>query len=178
MNFTPTEQRVFSLKPGDVLVTEGSGSLSAVGASAVWNDEIEGPVCFQHTLLRLRPRPGTHGRYLAWWCRFAFADRIFASSAAGANIFNLSAERVRELPMASIPLHSQTAVDFWNWDLFGSIRIPVADVSQQRGIARDIVRVQELMEIVRRSVALARERRQALITAAVTGDLDIPGAAA
>jgi len=46
------------------------------------------------------------------------------------------------------------------------------------GIARDIVRVQELMEIVRRSVALARERRQALITAAVTGDLDIPGAAA
>src|SRR6476469_684584 len=42
MNFTPTEQRVFSLKPGDVLVTEGSGSLSAVGASAVWNDEIEG----------------------------------------------------------------------------------------------------------------------------------------
>jgi type I restriction enzyme S subunit len=35
MNFTPDEQRVFSLNPGDVLVSEGAGSLQAVGASAV-----------------------------------------------------------------------------------------------------------------------------------------------
>jgi type I restriction enzyme S subunit len=26
MNFTPDEQRLFSLQPGDVLVTEGSGA--------------------------------------------------------------------------------------------------------------------------------------------------------
>lgn len=33
MNFTPDEQRIFELRPGDVLLTEGSGSRSAVGQS-------------------------------------------------------------------------------------------------------------------------------------------------
>ena len=57
MDFNPSEQRTFSLMPGDVLVSEGSGSLGTVGASAVWNAEIDGVVCFQNTLLRLRPKP-------------------------------------------------------------------------------------------------------------------------
>jgi type I restriction enzyme S subunit len=35
---------------------------------------------------------------LAWWCRYAYASRLFASAASGANIFHLSADRVRALP--------------------------------------------------------------------------------
>jgi type I restriction enzyme S subunit len=110
MNFTPDEQRVFSLRPGDVLVTEGSGSLRSVGASSVWLGEIDHPVCFQNTLLRLRPRPATDPRFLAWWCRYAFADGIFASVATGANIFHVSAERVRSLPMTYIDLRRQHVI--------------------------------------------------------------------
>jgi type I restriction enzyme S subunit len=110
MNFDPNEQRVFSLKAGDVLVTEGSGSLSAVGASAVWDGEIEGMVCFQNTLLRLRPLGATDPRFLAWWCRFAFADGVFASIATGANIFHVSAERVRGLPIAWFAPRQQRAI--------------------------------------------------------------------
>lgn len=110
MNFAPPEQQMFSLKHGDVLVTEGSGSLGSVGASAVWSGEIEGPVCFQNTLLRLRPRPGTDPRFLAWWCRHAFADGIFASVALGANIFHVSAERVRALPLRYVSLSTQRAI--------------------------------------------------------------------
>lgn len=72
----------------------------------------------------------------------------------------------------------ERAVDFRNWDLFGSIPVPVVDVVQQRGIGQEIVRVQELREIVDRSVAIARERRQALITAAIRGELAVPDAAA
>src|SRR5262249_20385166 len=75
MNFSPSEQEVFALRPGDVLVSEGSGSLSAVGASAVWNGEVAGRVCFQNTLLRLRPRrTTTDSRFLAWWSRAAYAS--------------------------------------------------------------------------------------------------------
>jgi len=110
MNFNPKEQAIFSLRPGDVLVTEGSGSITAVGASSVWNGEIDGTVCFQNTVLRLRPRPGTDGRFLAWWCRHAFADGLFASAATGANIYHLSAERVRGLPMAQVPLAEQRMI--------------------------------------------------------------------
>ncbi|MDQ6783612.1 MAG: restriction endonuclease subunit S [Actinomycetota bacterium] len=107
MNFTPREQHVFSLRPGDVLMTEGSGSLRSVGASAVWQGEIAGPVCFQNTLLRLRPRPMTDGRFLAWWCRHAFADGLLASISTGANIFHVSAERVRSLPLMYVELADQ-----------------------------------------------------------------------
>jgi type I restriction enzyme S subunit len=98
MNFTPQEQAVFSLRPGDVLITEGAGSLAAVGTSAVWNGEIEGTVCFQNTLLRLRPRGDTDARFLAWWARHAYASGLFGSVAGGANILHLGAERVRGLP--------------------------------------------------------------------------------
>jgi type I restriction enzyme S subunit len=100
MNFSPTEQRFFSLRPSDVLVTEGSGSLATVGASATWSGDLPGTICFQNTLLRLRPRSeATDPRFLAWWARHAFASGIFASIATGANIFHVSAERVRSLPV-------------------------------------------------------------------------------
>ncbi len=110
MNFDPKEQERFALRPGDVLVTEGSGSLSAVGASAVWQGELSGVICFQNTLLRLRPRPSTDPRFLGWWCRYAFADGLFASIATGANIHHVSAERVRALPMVYSALPQQRAI--------------------------------------------------------------------
>src|SRR5690242_11630995 len=95
MNFTPQEQRFFSLREGDILVTEGSGSLRTVGASAVWRNNLPGTVCFQNTLLRIRPRScETDPKFLEWWCRFAYADGLFASVGGGVNIFHLSAERV------------------------------------------------------------------------------------
>jgi type I restriction enzyme, S subunit len=114
MNFTPQEQKTFALAPGDVLVTEGSGSLSSVGAAAVWTGEIDGTICFQNTLLRLRPRPGiTDGRFLGWWARSAFGSGVFASIATGANIYHVSAERVRSLPIKLPSIATQRCiVDF------------------------------------------------------------------
>lgn len=111
MNFTPSEQKVYRLKHGDVLVTEGSGSLSAVGASVVWSGEIQGVVCFQNTLLRMRPRSQmTDPRFLAWWSQFAFDDGLYASLAAGANIYHLSAERVRSVPVSFPDVAQQRAI--------------------------------------------------------------------
>lgn len=102
MDFSPGEQRTYALRRGDVLVTEGAGSLVAVGASAVWTGEIDGVVCFQNTLLRLRPRQGNDSRFLMWWARHAHGSGLFASIAGGANIYHLGAEKVRLLP-ASAP---------------------------------------------------------------------------
>ena len=102
MDFSPAEQAVYALRPGDVLVTEGAGSLAAVGASAVYSGEIDGVVCFQNTLLRLRPRGSTDARFLMWWARHAYGSGLLASVAAGANIYHLGADNVRALP-ASMP---------------------------------------------------------------------------
>jgi type I restriction enzyme S subunit len=76
----------------------------------VWNDDLPGLYCFQNTLLRLRPRGDTDPRFLAWWCRHAFASGEFASIAAGANIFHLSAERVRSLAMTYVIPEEQRAI--------------------------------------------------------------------
>jgi type I restriction enzyme S subunit len=110
MNFTLKEQAVFALAPGDVLVTEGSGSVGSVGATSVWRGEIDDVVCFQNTLLRLRPRDGTDPRFLGWWARAAHGSGLFASIASGANIYHISAERVRALPIGLPPIEEQRRI--------------------------------------------------------------------
>jgi type I restriction enzyme, S subunit len=158
MNFTPAEQRVFALRPGDVLVTEGAGSLLAVGANAVWSGDIEGTICFQNHLLRLRATDRAEPRFIAWWARYAYESGLLASLATGAQILNLGAENVRALP----------------------VRMPSRDA--QRTVA-DLLDVQvgsleAAKSSLLRQIDLLLERRQALITAAVTGHLRIPGVAA
>lgn len=110
MNFDPREQVTFALRRGDVLVSEGAGSLTAVGTSAVWQEEMSGTVCFQNTLLRLRPKAGSDERFLGWWARHAYYAGLFAAIAGGANIFHLSAERVRSLPCWMPSLETQRKV--------------------------------------------------------------------
>lgn len=151
MNFDPPERARYSLQCGDILVTEGSGSLSAVGASAVWSEELQEPICFQNTLLRLRPRSGTDGRFLAWWCRYAFADGLFASVATGANIFHLSAERIRALPMKLLSLQRQRAIaDF---------------------LDAETARIDALIAKKRRLIELLDEEQMSVVTDAVCGEL-------
>lgn len=111
MNFGPSEQAVFALRYGDVVVTEGSGSRDTVGTSTVWRDELPPPVCFQNTVLRLRPRAGlADGRYLAWWARHARAAGLMAATASGANILHLSAEALRRLPVPDVDLPRQRQI--------------------------------------------------------------------
>ncbi len=98
MNFDPVEQSIFGLVPGDVLMTEGSGSAETVGTSAVWGAEIPGTVCFQNTLLRLRPRTGvTDGRFLAWWARHAHASGQINAVTTGANIQHIGSDGLKDL---------------------------------------------------------------------------------
>lgn len=150
MNFTPQEQKIFSLASGDVLVTEGSGSLSSVGAAAVWNGEIGGTICFQNTLLRLRPRPGlTDGKFLGWWARSAFGSGLFASVATGANIYHVSADRVRALPIEVPPLEEQRRIaDF---------------------LDAESTRLGRVISARRRQVQLLEERSSARVLNAVRG---------
>lgn len=155
MNFTPAEQRIFALARGDVLVSEGAGSLAAVGATAVWNAELAGTICFQNTLLRIRPRGDVDARFLGWWSRHAFSSGLFAAVAGGANIYHLGAQRVRGLPIAVPPIDTQRAtVD----------RLDREEAQAHRAI-----------QSLEAQLALLAERRQALITSAVSGLVELDG---
>jgi type I restriction enzyme S subunit len=67
----------------------------------------------------------------------------------------------------------ERAVDFRNWDLFGRIPIPVVPLAEQREVGEWISKARPIREVIERSTELAAERRQALITAAVTGQFDV-----
>ncbi|ADI06925.1 restriction modification system DNA specificity subunit [Streptomyces bingchenggensis BCW-1] len=67
----------------------------------------------------------------------------------------------------------ERAVDFRNWNLFGRIPIPDVSFKEQQEIGEWIKSARPLRIAVDRSNALAIERRQALITAAVTGQIDV-----
>lgn len=64
------------------------------------------------------------------------------------------------------------------WNGFKDIRIPVPPLNEQNAIVafldRENTRTTELQETLHRSITLLKERRSALITAAVTGQLQIP----
>jgi len=112
MNFTPKEQLKYALRPGDVLVTEGCGSLGQIGANAVWQGQIAEPVCFQNTLLRLRAIDGlTLQAFVSHWARYAFESGAFADVASGTNIFHIGAERaaVMSFPRLSVERQAEIA---------------------------------------------------------------------
>ncbi|MCT1886908.1 restriction endonuclease subunit S [Dietzia cinnamea] len=85
MDFTPVERERYQLKDGDVLVSEGSASPTAIGIPAVWHDELEGPVCIQNTLLRFRAVDGvTTPAFVRHWCLWAFEAGEFRDAAGEA----------------------------------------------------------------------------------------------
>jgi type I restriction enzyme S subunit len=87
MNFSPSEFETFQLRAGDVLLNEGSGSAKEVGKPAIWNGELDG-VCFQNTLLRVRPHA-----YSAELLRYAFLylalSGQFIANTKGVNIIHI-----------------------------------------------------------------------------------------
>jgi len=69
----------------------------------------------------------------------------------------------------------ERAVDFRNWDLFSRIPVPKVPVLEQRTVAEMIRKISPLKVAVERSADLARERKQALITQVVAGDIEVSG---
>ncbi len=155
MNFTPAEQKVYALALGDILVTEASGSADAVGATAVWQQQLPEVVCFQNTLIRVRPRlEGKYSsEYLAWWARASHASGAMKVWATGANILHLGSAGLRAMP---VPVRSHPEQEV--------AVAACATVDQQ---------AQVLTRLHRKSLELLRERKEALIAATVSGEIDV-----
>ena len=133
MNFSPAEQATFSLRPGDVLVTEGCGSIGQLGAAARWDGEIGGTVCFQNTLLRLRAVEGlTDPGFVEVWARHAFSSGLFAAVASGTNIFHIGSTRAKQVPLLLPPLVDQLRIV----DLLGALDHQAEVLSGVKATAR------------------------------------------
>lgn len=150
MSFPPGEWERYGVEVGDILVCEGG----EVGRAAVWEDP-ERKLYFQKALHRLRPiDPHVDDpRYMMYALMAAAKLGVFQAASNKATIDHLTGEKLAE--------H----------------RFPFPPIDEQREIVRelDTVRADADAVIDKLTVQdeLLAERKQALITAAVTGQITV-----
>jgi type I restriction enzyme, S subunit len=146
MTFEPHEYLRYRLRRGDLLVCEGG----YVGRSAIWDGRVE--TCFyQKSLHRVRARGEVPVEWLMYWLRYATATGIFEAEGNLTTIAHLTGEQLAEY------------------------RIPIPEDGYRRvtEIASEIAYIRETERKMLAANELVAERRQALITAAVTGQIDV-----
>jgi type I restriction enzyme S subunit len=92
MNFTDAELDTYRLQPGDLLLSEASGSRGEVGKPALWSGEIE-DCAFQNTLLRVRARKH-EPEFLLHYFRYMALSGRFVPEARGVGINHLGRSRL------------------------------------------------------------------------------------
>jgi len=142
MNFSPSEFRVYQLKPGDVLLNEGQ-SLELVGRPAIFNNDVP-DACFQNTLVRFRPAStGLEPKFaLTVFRAYLWNHRFRKIARWTTNIAHLGAERFAALEFPLPPLVEQRHI--------------VSEVERHESIIRDletcIDRVTARCAVLRRSI--------------------------
>ncbi len=159
MHASATKEQIqrFSLRAGDVLITKDSESWDDIAVPAVVCDDMPDVLCGYH-LAQIRPGHGCVGGFLA---------RAFAA-VGPRDQFRLSANGITRFGLGS--------------DAIRTALFPVPPVPEQRAIAefldRQTAKIDALVAKVREAIERLKEYRTALISAAVTGKIDVRGAAA
>jgi type I restriction enzyme M protein len=144
-----------SLRPGDVLMTEG-GDLDKLGRGTVWRGEIDGCL-HQNHVFALRPDPDKlDADYLALLTQ-SFHGRCYFES-TGVKTTNLASTNSSKILAFPVPL-------------------PELDVQRHlvSTLSAHIELAERTLTAIDRQMTLLGERRLALITTAVTGQMDASG---
>jgi type I restriction enzyme S subunit len=147
MWFSKRDRAQLCLVRGDLLVSEGGD----VGRSCIWASELE--ICyFQNSVNRVRARDGHSNRYLYYWISTVKDKGYIDVLCNKSTIAHFTAEKVAAVP------------------------IPLPAPSEQTQIAafldRETAKIDALVAEQRRLMALLKEKRQAVISHAVTMGLN------
>lgn len=96
MNFTDAEMITYRLHPGDIVLSEASGSPGEVGKPALWTGELD-DCAFQNTLIRVRPT-AHEPRFLLHYFRYVALTGGFLPSSRGVGINHLGRARLAGWP--------------------------------------------------------------------------------
>lgn len=149
MDIRPDEAERFMVRKGDLLMVEGR----ELGRSAIW-DGADHAVAFQKALHRLRPLDSTeHTRFFYYTMVFAHGIGVFFADQSPADIPHLTGEQLRQHRFPKPPFVEQIAI--------------------VDALARQTAAIDALTNECQRATLLLHERRSALISAAVTGQIDV-----
>lgn len=151
MDFRPEERERYSVKKGDLIVCEGGD----IGRSSIWDQEED---CFyQKALHHLRPHDSTrdNAKFMLYIMFDAVHQERFSGGLAKATIAHLPAEKFRQYKF-SYPLYAKQL-----------------EISAY--LDEIVSKFETLESSAQRQIELLKERRTALISAAVTGKIDVRG---
>ena len=145
------EARLYHLRAGDVLMNEG-GDADKLGRGAIWTGQIS-PCLHQNHVFAVRPRRLSPA-WLNSWISSDVAKAYFESRAKqSTNLASISTSNLNEMPLLKPPDQEQkTIVDY---------------------VTRYTARIDNVRKATERTTALLKERRAALIAAAVTGRVNV-----
>jgi type I restriction enzyme, S subunit len=151
MDFPADAQARYRLRVGDLLVNEGG---SYVGRSAIWHGELE-ECYYQKALHRLRPHDDSRdtAEFFLYVMEMATQLGVFVAGGNQTTIDHLTAEQLRSYRFAFPPLIEQCEIALH--------------------LRAQLARLQSLIGEAEAAIALLQERRTALISAAVTGKIDV-----
>lgn len=148
----------FAVSVGDVLVLRGSGSKGLVGAAGQVVAPPPTGCIYPDILIRLRPAPRLSRSYLVASLNSAgVRPQIEAAAQTAAGIWKISGGALRELRLPLPPLSEQAAIE--------------------QHLQTETSSINRAIETAELAVELLQERRAALISAAVTGEIDVRQAA-
>ncbi|MFI1015393.1 restriction endonuclease subunit S [Streptomyces sp. NPDC020965] len=147
MDFPPSEQQRYKVLPGDLLICEGGEP----GRAAIWDGH--GEIYYQKALHRVRPRGYSSSRWLYYCLLASTALNVFAVEGNSTTITHLTGEQLkaRRFPFPDRPIQDRFVAELDKLD------------RHQRELSLGMAHQAKLLA----------ERRQALITAAVTGQIDV-----
>lgn len=139
------------LQAGDVLMNEG-GDADKLGRGAIWTGEID-PCLHQNHVFAVRPQR-VSSEWLNLWTSGDGAKAFFESRAKqSTNLASISATNLKELPIPIPPVEEQESL--------------------VQHVRQELEKVGRFESATHRTISLLRERREAVIAAAVTGRLDV-----
>ena len=150
---TPEQIQRFSLCAGDVLVTKDSETPDDIAVPAVVAEDLPGVICGYH-LAHIRPMPlAVEGRFLAREFAALGPRDQFHAAANGITRFGLTGDVVCSAVFCLPPLPEQQAIANF--------------------LDRETAKIDALVAKIREGIGLLKEYRTALISAAVTGKIDV-----
>ena len=151
MEIEPEQLKRYSLQEGDVLMNEG-GDNDKLGRGAVWHKEIE-PCIHQNHVFAIRPF-SIESEWLDLLTRASYAKfHFFRMAKQSTNLASISSTNIKETPLVIPPVGERINV--------------IEHVQNKVGI------FDKAEEKCESQIVLLKERRTALISAAVTGKIDV-----
>lgn len=149
MPFSADEMASFDLRAGDILLIEGGATVGRPG----FVFETTPGIAFQKTVNRLRVDETAHPRFVYWLMLQLYQTDYYPNHYGSVSFVHLTGEKLREIELSLPTIEQQGHI--------------AAYLDEQTN------KIDSLITEAERFIALSKERRSALITAAVTGQIDV-----